>query len=53
MTFKKFYRLVLESIEDEIISQKGEYHISSGNDNRFFGNTGAGVIKVHKFNRKI
>jgi 8-oxo-dGTP pyrophosphatase MutT (NUDIX family) len=44
MRFKKFYRLKLESIEDEISSQKGEYHLSSGNDNRFFGNAGAGVI---------
>jgi len=44
MTFKKFYRLKLESIEDEIRSQKGEHHLSSGNDNRFFGNAGAGVL---------
>ena len=44
MRFKKFYRLKLESIEDEIRSQKGEYHLSSGNDSRFFGNAGAGVI---------
>lgn len=44
MRFKKFYKLKLESIEDEIRSQKGEYHLSSGNDSRFFGNAGAGVI---------
>jgi 8-oxo-dGTP pyrophosphatase MutT (NUDIX family) len=44
MNFKKFYKLIIESVEDEIISQKGEYHVSSGNDNRFFGNAGAGVL---------
>jgi 8-oxo-dGTP pyrophosphatase MutT (NUDIX family) len=44
MKFKKFYKLYLESIEDEILSQKGEYHLSSGNDNRFFGNAGAGIL---------
>lgn len=44
MTFKKFYRLKLESIEDEIISQKGEYHLGSGGNSMFFGNKGAGVL---------
>lgn len=44
MTFKKFYKLYLESIEDEISSQKGEYHLSSGSDSRFYGNSGAGVL---------
>lgn len=44
MRYKKFYKLYLESIEDEILSQKGEYHLSSGSDSRFFGNAGAGVL---------
>jgi 8-oxo-dGTP pyrophosphatase MutT (NUDIX family) len=44
MRFKKFYKLYLESIEDEISSQKGEFHLSSGNDSRFYGNSGAGVL---------
>jgi 8-oxo-dGTP pyrophosphatase MutT (NUDIX family) len=44
MTFKKFYRLKLESIEDEISSQKGEYHLGSGENTMFFGNKGAGVL---------
>jgi len=44
MTFKKFYRLKLESIEDEIRSQKGEHHLGSGENPMFFGNKGAGVL---------
>ena len=44
MRYKKFYKLYLESIEDEILSQKGEYHLSSGSDSRFYGNAGAGVL---------
>lgn len=44
MTFKKFYKLYLESIEDEIENQKGKYHLSSGDNSRFFGNSGAGVL---------
>jgi 8-oxo-dGTP pyrophosphatase MutT (NUDIX family) len=44
MTFKKFYRLKLESIEDEIRSQKGEHHLGSGENSMFFGNKGAGVL---------
>ena len=44
MRYKKFYKLYLESINDEILSQKGEYHLSSGSDSRFFGNSGAGVL---------
>jgi 8-oxo-dGTP pyrophosphatase MutT (NUDIX family) len=44
MTFKKFYRLKTESIESEIISQKGEYHLGSGENIMFFGNRGAGVL---------
>jgi hypothetical protein len=37
MNFKKFYKLIIESVEDEIISQKGEYHLSSGTNSMFFG----------------
>lgn len=44
MTFKKFYKLYIESIEDDISSQKGEYHVSSGSDSKFYGNAGAGVL---------
>ena len=44
MTFKKFYRLKLESIEDELRSQKGEYHLGSSENSLFFGNEGAGVL---------
>lgn len=44
MTFKKFYNLYIESIEDDISSQKGEYHVSSGSDSKFYGNSGAGVL---------
>lgn len=44
MNFKKFYKLIIESVEDEIISQKGEYHLSSGTNSMFFGNAGAGVL---------
>ena len=44
MRYKKFYKLYLESIEDEILSQKGSYHVSSGNDSLFYGNSGAGVL---------
>lgn len=44
MNFQKFYKLYLESIEDDILSQRGENHVSSGNDSKFFGNSGAGVL---------
>lgn len=44
MTFKKFFKLYLENVEDDIEYQKGKHHTSKGNDSRFWGNRGAGVL---------
>jgi 8-oxo-dGTP pyrophosphatase MutT (NUDIX family) len=46
MKYKDFYSHLLESIEDDIEAQKGEFHVSAGNDSRFWGDRGAGVL-VH------
>lgn len=44
MTFQQTYIAILESVEDDIDSQKGEFHTAHGSDDRFWGNKGAGII---------
>jgi 8-oxo-dGTP pyrophosphatase MutT (NUDIX family) len=41
---KPFSQIFNESVEDQIDAQKGEHHTSAGDDHRFWGNRGAGIL---------